>query len=1101
MRRRKTWRFGILFILLLSSMGLHPKVTSATMRTNTAGDLAQYVNPLVGTDNGGNTFPGADVPFGMMQWSPDTTGGVPGGYAYNNPNVKGFSLTHISGAGCSIYGDVPFMPTLQPVTTSPATNQDGYTARFSHTNEQAEAGYYSVRLDSGIGVDLTATTRTGLARFTYPPTTTANLLINVGGSANGNNSAAVQVVGDDEVTGSASSGGFCGSSADYTLYFAAQFSQPFTHFGTWNGAELSRDATSSGGHSGAFLTFDTTQDPVVLARVGISFVSVQNARLNLAAESPGWDFSSVRAGAKAAWNAMLDKIEVHGGTLADTQTFYTALYHALLHPNVFSDVNGQYTGFDNVVHATQAYTQYSNFSGWDIYRSEVPLLALLAPQATSDMMQSLVTDAQQVGHLPLWALANADASIMVGNPSDPIIADAYAFGATQFDTQAAIQAMVADATRLTSDIDNYSRLGYVPQDRGSFWSATTTLEYTTADFSIAQFAQALGDIDTYATYMRRAQNWQNLYNPATGYVQQRMANGEFITQFDPTNQYGYDEGNAAQYTWMIPYNLHALFNAMGGNTQAGGRLDSFFTQLNAGPASAYAWLGNEPDLSVPWEYDFAGQPWRTQAVVRQAITDLYAPTSDGLPGNDDLGTMSAWYVWGSLGLYPEIPGVSGVVLGSPLFPQIALHLAGGDVIIAAAGASDATPYVQDLTVNNHPYTGSWLPLATLINGANLQFTMGNTPNTSRGKAAADIPPSFNTAAAPGIGFTSPNSIVAISPGQSQTFQLGVQNVTDMPLSVHWSASAPAGLTLDPASGTLSAEAVSAQSQPLQITATSDMSPGTLLIPIQLQSTGQDGGADAGSLPSMVVAVSIGAASPSTTPVAKTQTPTSIVPSSTPPATTSTPPSMTSMPTATTTRTSIALPTLVPIDTPFTYPSSPVSTSTATHAPTPTSTLPPHAAQTSTPISPTYTNAAWVLPTRAPAARSPVTRPRRVGTKHTSARARLTLRLQVVQGTVHRGQTEMILVQTQRGVVVKTRLTTVQGHAPKNIHVAIHRGQHGRLQMLVFIGVRAPLGTERLTVSARLGMQQVRASCTFRIIQSNHTTTRHRAPNAIVHIQM
>jgi predicted alpha-1,2-mannosidase len=704
------------------------------------------------------------------------------------------------------------------------------------------------------------------------------MLINVGGSVNGDSDASAQIVGNDEVTGSASSTGFCGRATPYTVYFAAQFSRPFTSFGTWNGATVSPGSTTTtGGQAGAYVTFDTTQDPMVLVKVGVSFVSVQNAVLNLRTEHPSAltsaGFDAVHTAAGATWNAMLSRIQISGGTAADEQRFYTALYHALLHPNVFSDVNGQYPGFDHQVHSTQAYTQYANYSGWDIYRTDIPLLALLAPRETGDMMQSLVADAQQSGWLPRWAVANDHAGVMVGDPADPIIAGAYAFGATHFDTGAALQAMIKGATQSGAaprgyverpHLRDYVDFGYIPRDHDG-WSAARTLEYSTADFSIAQFAQALGDTATFNTFMRRAQSWQNLFNPATGYIQPRLSDGEFVSNFNPASGDGYIEGNGAQYTWMVPYNLHALFNAMGGNQRVAGRLDSFFTQLNAGPDAPYSWLGNEPDLEAPWAYDFAGAPWRTQAVVRQAMNQLFSPHPGGLPGNDDLGTVSAWYVWAALGLYPEIPGVGDLVIGSPLFPQITLHLAHGEVTITAPGASDTTPYVQSLTVDCQPYSKPWLPLAAIAKGATLQFTLGTTPNSAWGADRADAPPSFAIGEAPAIGFTSSGNgdAITVTAGSSQSFQLGVQGVTDAPLVVQWSASPPSGLQLDATTGTVAVSSAASRTHVLTVAASISVPPGDYIIPFHLHAV-PSGQGTAIAMPPMDVEVVVNSPPPTAT---------------------------------------------------------------------------------------------------------------------------------------------------------------------------------------------------------------------------------------------
>jgi len=782
------------------SVGVH-RAAAAPPRAAQDLNLTQYVNPFNGTDAGqpdfgtgggaANTFPGATFPFGMMQWSPDTSPSrvnFAGGYSYGDTAIKGFSLTHMSGAGCAIYQDIPFMPIVGAVTSSPAvplSTGSAYTTTFSHANEQATPGYYGVGLDSGVKVDLTTTTRTGIGRFTYPATATASMLVNTGGSAMPESATAVAIdPANREVSGSASSGAFCFQHDTYTVYFAAQFSQPFSGYGTWKRQLLLPGTTSNsdtsavaqsfgnppqsnpanGAQAGAYVSFDTTHDQAVEVRVGISFVSVQNARDNLQRENSGLSFDTARANAGAAWNSLLNRAQVQGGSLADTRTIYSMLYHVLLQPTVFSDANGQYMGFDNQVHTAQGYTQYANYSGWDIYRSQIPLLAMIAPQQTGDMVQSLITDAAESGYLPKWSVANGHTNTMVGDPADPIIAGAYAFGATHFDTASALRAMVKGATQVGTNANasyverpggaEYAQLGYVPQeeDMGPMasyenpafvWAAaSTTMEYATADFSIAQLAATLGDTSTYGAFMPRSDNWRTLYNPASGYIQPRQADGAFASAFDPTSQTGFAEGDAAQYTLMVPYNLHGLFDALGGTAAARARLDTFFTQLNDGPDSLHAFLGNEPTLETPWEYDFVGEPWQTQGIVRKAILGLYNAAPGGYPGNDDLGEMSSWYVLGALGLYPEIPAIGVLVLGSPLFPHITLHLAGGAVTISAPNASDTTPYVQGLTLNGQSYDKPWLSFGDLAHGATLAFDLGSAPNITWGSDPANAPPSF-----------------------------------------------------------------------------------------------------------------------------------------------------------------------------------------------------------------------------------------------------------------------------------------------------------------------------------------------------------------------
>ena len=717
--------------------------------------LTQYVDPFIGTDaggsnfgfggNSGDTFPGATYPMGMVQWSPDTPSNLPGGYYYPDTTIKGFSLTHFSGRGCHVYQDIPFLPYVGTVTTSPASHHANFASHFSHQNEHAHPGYYSVHLDTpNVDAKLTVSPHTGYGQFTYPASTDSTMLINAGGSINGNSASSVHIDSkNNAVTGSATSTIGCGSS-HYTLYFAAQFDQPFRSFGTWNTTTVSPGSSvSSSPHSGAFVTFDTTKQQIVHVKVGISFVSIANARLNNTRENGSTSFATQRLAADAAWNARLKSIEVQGGTEEEKHVFYTALYHTFLHPNIFNDVNGQYLGFDTHIHVvTQGHAQYENIAGWDQYRSLIQLRALLAPTETSDIAQSLVTDAEQGdGHLPRWEQVNADSHGMNGDDGSMLIAQAYAFGANGFDTQGALMAMKAGQAKICEGLADYLHLGYVASNTSQNSSAITE-EYSSDDFGISTFAQAIGDTKLASIYRQRSNHWQHVFNSASGYVQPRTRNGDWSTGFVPTSQNGFTEGDAAQYSWLVPFNIRTLFDKLGGNASAISRLDSFFTQLNAGPNSQYAFMGNEPCFEVPWEYDFAGAPAHTQRVVRAIQTEFFHATPGGLPGNDDGGSMSAWYVFSAIGLYPEIPGIGGFVLSSPLFSSIKVHLAGGHTLsITAPSASDTTPYVQQLLVNGQPTTKLWFALSTIKQGASLVYLLGNNP-TSWGSRKEDAPPSY-----------------------------------------------------------------------------------------------------------------------------------------------------------------------------------------------------------------------------------------------------------------------------------------------------------------------------------------------------------------------
>ncbi len=772
-----------------------PSTTSATGASPPDGPSpSALVDTFVGTGVGGksvgsiDTFPGADMPFGMLQWSPDTTPHRTsgGGYSSKDSAISGFSLTHMSGPGCPVYGDIPILPTVGGIGSDPATS----SAAFAHSSEVASPGSYAVTVGHPpVRVQLAVTTRAGLGRFSYPGTDPANVLFKVADSAAGSTRSSVTVVGDREVDGSVVSGDFCDTSGSYRLYFAARFDTAFRDFGTWHDKKVTPGSrASSKPQSGAYVRFTHTR--TVEMQVGVSFVSVADARSNIAAERPGWDISALGRRDTATWNQLLGKVRVSGGSYAEERTFYSELYHAFLHPNVFDDANGDYIGFDGKVHVAEGYTQYANFSLWDVYRSEVQLLALVVPRETSDMVTSLLADAAQGGGLPKLPVANLESAQLNGDSADAFIASAYAFGARNFDVHGALADMVRGATdpHVTNDghlerqdLAQYEAKGYVPAATLDLTSltytvgASETLEYAVDDFAISQLAQAAGETALYRTFLGRAQNWQNLVNPATGYLAGRRADGTLppgpAFQRSPLpgiGQVGFEEGNAIQYTWSVPQNLRGLFDALGGDRAVVAKLDPFFTQLNAGRKQPYDWAGDEPSLGIPWEYDYAGAPWRTQGVVRRIVTTLYHPTPDGEPGNDDLGAMSSWYVWAALGLYPEVPGRGELVLGSPLFPRVTMTLGSGRaIVIDAPGASAATPYVLGLDVGGllaaddtcpavtsapattpttgaaaAPYGCPWLPSTVAESGAQLDFTLGRSPDAAWGASPSDAPPSF-----------------------------------------------------------------------------------------------------------------------------------------------------------------------------------------------------------------------------------------------------------------------------------------------------------------------------------------------------------------------
>jgi predicted alpha-1,2-mannosidase len=768
-------------------------------------DLASFVNPFVGTANGGNTYPGATLPFGMVAFSPEEESEkdplrvpAPGGYEWRATRIRGFSLTHLSGPGCPASGDVPLMPVTQDVAGSPSAAGSSYSTAFSHENERSSPGFYAVKLDNGVEVELSATQRTGIARFSFPVGHPEHILFRVSDSENGSSNAQIKIdPGSGIVSGSVTSGGFCGPrSGYYTLHFVAVIDQPFHAGGTWAGSNVHPGATKAEGGtfsanlnppamkvapeqakgSGGWLDFDPRQAPVITVRIGISYVSQAAARANLEAEEPheadqrhGPSFDEIRMAARLAWNRSLGEIAIKGGTPGERTVFYTALYHALLAPNLTSDVDNHYRGFDGKIHELSAgqQAQYANFSLWDVYRSQLQLVTWLHPQIGSDVAQSMLNQAEQNGGVwDRWTHLTGATGVMNGDPSAPAIADIIAFGGEHFDLAAAYASLLKAATMPTADDDHLSPKGqrpdlaeelkvhYIPAG-ASDGSAADTLEMATADFALSELARRAGDEANAQAFRERSGWWRNLFNAhATkneGYIQPRNADGSWPA-FDPSLWgAGFVEGSGAQYLWMVPYDPKGLFDAMGGNTAAQPRLDRFFHNADgswawsnqaSSSAGLHANLSNEPTIETPWLYDFAGQPWKTQETVRAAMAQLWSATPRGLPGNDDLGEMSSWYVWAAMGFYPIYPGRAELMLGSPSFSQIVVNRPGGAVTIRAPNAAADAPYVSGLKVGGQQTSHPWLPASFAEKGGTLDFNLVKTPDQSWGSAPKDTPPSF-----------------------------------------------------------------------------------------------------------------------------------------------------------------------------------------------------------------------------------------------------------------------------------------------------------------------------------------------------------------------
>jgi predicted alpha-1,2-mannosidase len=719
-------------------------------------DYAALVRPFAGTESGG-VFPGATTPFGMVQYSPNTDHAGGGGYRYSHPRTWGFGTTHLSGPGCPAMGDVVSLPTTSTVRTVDATHEK---TTFAHASEQASPGYYAVTLDrSRIRAELSATTRTGWARFSYPSTTHANVIIDPGANFRGVRTAKVHVSGNNTVVGSVSSWGYWNacptrSHNRYTLYFAMKFNRPFTSFGTGHDNRLSpRRRDARGPDVGAYVSFDSAADPhPVVSKVGISYVDAAGAMRNLDEETgEDFDFDGIQARARAAWNGMLGRVQVSGGSDQQTQTFYTALSRTLLYPNVFSDADGRFEGFDDRVHrAPSGQAQYTSFSMWDTYRTAQQVIDLVAPERVGDMVHSLLEDERESGWLPKWVYAHFDTNEMIGDPAANVIADAYLKGLLHpADVQPAYAALLHNAGDVPkrspfegrTGLEDYVNRGFVPYfGHGDYaFSASMSMEYALNDCAIALMADRLGQQADARYFLRRSKRYRGSIDPRTRFARARRDDGSWKKHFHASSRSGFKEGSAWQYTWLVPQDVPGLAAALGGRTAALAKLDQFFAYgaVVANPASiGRLWRSsshytprNEADLQAPYLYDYLGEPWKTQDMVHAAET-LYTTAPNGLPGGDDLGTMSGWYVLSALGLYPLMGGDDHYALTTPLFDRAVIAQpapfgSGGPLVIDAPGASAGLSHIQGASLDGAPLSTSAVSHAALLGGSHhLSFALG-----------------------------------------------------------------------------------------------------------------------------------------------------------------------------------------------------------------------------------------------------------------------------------------------------------------------------------------------------------------------------------------
>ena len=725
----------LLLVLILTAC------TSSQERAST--DYTQYVNPFIGTDFTGNTYPGAQAPFGMVQLSPDN--GLPGwdrisGYFYPDSTIAGFSHTHLSGTGAGDLYDISFMPVTLPYKEAEAPL--GIHSKFSHDDESATAGYYRVLLkDYNIHVELTATERCGIQRYTFPEARAA-IFLNLKKAMNWDftNDTQVEIVDSVTIQGYRFSDGWA---RDQHIYFRTRFSKPFTS-AQIDTTAIIKDGDHIGTATIARFDFDTQKDEQIIVSTAISGVSTEGAAKNLLAEVPDDNFDKYRNLTRDNWNRQLSKIEIVSNNTDDKVNFYTALYHSMIAPTIYSDVDGTYYGPDKKTHKTDGWVNYSTFSLWDTFRAAHPLFTYTEPERANDMVKSFITFYEQNKRLPVWNFYGSETDMMIGYHAVPVIVDAYLKGITDVDPEKALEACIA-----TANIDNYrgigmyKKLGYVPYNiadsyNAENWSLSKTLEYAYDDYCIAKMAEKMGKKEIADEFYKRSLNYKNLYNPATSFMQPKDDKGNFIKNFSPDEYTPHIcESNGWQYFWSVQQDIDGLIALTGGKERFAQKLDSMFTYhpsaddelpiFSTGMIGQYA-HGNEPSHHVIYLYNAIEQPWKTQQYAAKVMHELYQNFPAGLCGNEDCGQMSAWYVFSAMGFYPVDPVSGKYEIGTPLFPEMQMHLSNGNTFtVLAPTVSKENIYIQAVKFDGKPYSKSYITHEQIMEGATLEFEMGNTP--------------------------------------------------------------------------------------------------------------------------------------------------------------------------------------------------------------------------------------------------------------------------------------------------------------------------------------------------------------------------------------
>ncbi len=800
---KKTVILAFIAVMILVSCTISDSSTEDENRTGSSGrprgkkQPADFVNPFSGIRYFGHTFPGASLPYALVHASPDchTTGWTyAAGYTWADNTIMGFSHTHYSGVGMTSGGDILFQPTvsqnLQIVPGARENPDEGYRSRFDHSAESAYPGYYSVVLkDYGIRVELTTTQRVAFHRYTFPATENANIIIDLGhqiGTAKVPGDSWISVVNDKRIEG-------CRNSASGRIFFCAEFSKPFLYYGTFDVNRKTPESDSglfpfkngeTGEKIGAFVNYKTGKDEEIVIKVALSYVSIEGARMNLEAESGNGGFDRVRREAAKTWNNELSRIKIEGASNGQKEIFYTSLYHSLLAQYIYQDVDGKYFGMDGKIHVADGYDFYGTFSCWDTYRSQHPLLTIIAPERVNHFLKSIEAKVRDFGWLPAQHFANIYRESMVGDHLIPIIVDGYVKGYRDFDAEFVYDAMKTKALQKPeppvplssgrSGLEYYLALGYTPVDRVTE-SVSNTLELAYDDWCIAEMAREMGKEADYEEFAKRALNYINVWDSGTEFMRPRKFDGSFLEMasereqeivlqgghryyryFDPLlvgvrpNRH-YTESNAWQYIWSVQHDTRGLISLFGSTERFNNKLDTFFEMDPAISGPKYIGVvgtigqyvhGNQPSHHVAYLYNYSGEPWKAQERVRQVCEQLYRPGPGGLCGNEDMGSLSSWYVFSSMGFYPVTPGIPVYAIGSPLFGRVTInHSKGKSFVIEAKNNSAENRYIQSATLNGKPLTRPWITHDDIMREGKLVFTMGPEPNKEWG--VKEPPPSMS----------------------------------------------------------------------------------------------------------------------------------------------------------------------------------------------------------------------------------------------------------------------------------------------------------------------------------------------------------------------